>query len=736
MGENLKRITKRIKLLLAIAVSISVFCGIRTIARANEQDWELIENDQNVSVSYNVTAPSFSLPMIDGGTVTESTYSTKTQLLVFYRGNGNCLRSNTIFSSISSSYWISNSDIQVIAIESDGASASTVSSFITENAPNAKNIVWAYNGYGTLWNYAYSSSLSYAACAIVQNGKEVEFWDGCNDAETCAEYLRKYVDIGDDPSIDTVNVSGTYCGSMARSIFDSVNTFRTQSNVWQWNSDNSTKTYFNASGKTTLSPLQYDYDLEKAAMERAKELAVMYSHTRPNGKSNGTITRRSNTIYGENIAYGYTSADSVLEAWKEENESYNGQGHRRNMLYQGYKTIGIGCFYANGRLYWVQEFGNVNGGTSATTVNDKKVVEPVEYSSNYVNLSDCYTSLIFNRNDGTSASFYKSYQLGAPFGSLYNDSRRGYKLDGWYTAPEGGSKILESTVADTIGDVNIYAHWTPKEKAVITKAPVAKANLYKENYQELITAGETTGGTLAYAIGQNATNVPADNYFSTEIPTAFNPGTYYVWYKALEDDNYMESDAGCVTVCIEEPVNRHLEWEVVNGKSYWYENNVRQGTASDSRCFSYEGTLRGREIYDPTSDGWYWLDVNADGAKAVGKEVFMPYIYQTQANWSEEEINNNAAASSADAEGNIEHAELAEQVKKAIQNGTGKWVRYDKEGKMLKGWVTIEGELANLYPDQAGNKYYYDRKTGLMAKGATVIDGIEYYFDETTGVLK
>ncbi len=181
---------------------------------------------------------------------------------------------------------------------------------------------------------------------------------------------------------------------------------------------------------------------------------------------------------------------------------------------------------------------------------------------------------------------------------------------------------------------------------------------------------------------------------------------------------------------------RNLEWENINGKSYWYEDGIRQGTSSDSKCFSYDGTLRGREIYDPNSDGWYWLDVNANGAKAVGKEVFMPYIYQNEAGWNNEEINNNANASGANADGNIEHAELAGQVRDAIKNGTGKWVRYDNNGKMLKGWVKIEGSLADLYPNQAGNVYYYDRKTGLMAKGKTVIGGTTYYFDEVTGVLK
>ncbi len=181
---------------------------------------------------------------------------------------------------------------------------------------------------------------------------------------------------------------------------------------------------------------------------------------------------------------------------------------------------------------------------------------------------------------------------------------------------------------------------------------------------------------------------------------------------------------------------RNLEWEVVNGKSYWYENNVRQGTYDDPQGVMGDGTIRGREIYDPASNAWYWLDSIYDGAKACGKEVWMPYIYQNEANWDENEINNNAAASGANAPDNYEHAELADQVKAAIHSRTGKWVRYDNEGKMMKGWVTIEGELAKLYPDQAGNTYYYDRKTGLMAKGTTVIGGQTYYFDEITGVMK
>ena len=38
---------------------------------------------------------------------------------------------------------------------------------------------------------------------------------------------------------------------------------------------------------------------------------------------------------------------------------------------------------------------------------------------------------------------------------------------------------------------------------------------------------------------------------------------------------------------------------------------------------------------------------------------------------------------------------------------------------MYKGWYDAD---ASLYPKQAGNRYYYDQKTGLMAKGWLNID--------------
>lgn len=119
------------------------------------------------------------------------------------------------------------------------------------------------------------------------------------------------------------------------------------------------------------------------------------------------------------------------------------------------------------------------------------------------------------------------------------------------------------------------------------------------------------------------------------------------------------------------PVNG---WYEENGNKYWYENGVRQGLQG-----------RGKEIYDPGTNAWYWLDSNNQGAMAKSKEVYQD------------------------------------------SNG-GKWVRYDEQGHMIKGWYeTKDVNGRAIY-------YYYDLITGAMLYGDQVINGQICAFDPDNGI--
>ena len=176
-----------------------------------------------------------------------------------------------------------------------------------------------------------------------------------------------------------VKIKVTYGQTEARTMLADINEFRTSdTEAWCWDKTDSVKELY----RTT--ELQYDYALERVAMKRAVEIALSYAHTRPNGTKCFTAYSSGYMAKGENIAAGYMSAAEVFNGWKEENESYAGQGHRRNMLSSNFKAVGIGHVVYQGCHYWVQEFGDkvMDGTTSAA--NDSTQIEDVDVSSSYI----------------------------------------------------------------------------------------------------------------------------------------------------------------------------------------------------------------------------------------------------------------------------------------------------------------------------------------------------------------
>ena len=134
-------------------------------------------------------------------------------------------------------------------------------------------------------------------------------------------------------------------------------------------------------------------------------------------------------------------------------------------------------------------------------------------------------------------------------------------------------------------------------------------------------------------------------------------------------------------------------WKTVGGERHWFDDGVE---------------AKSKEIYDPGSGAWYWID--ADGTMAHDKDVFLS------------------------------------------SNG-GKWVRYDHDGRMVKGedfryggWYLFDGVTGEMakgvaHVDSNGGKWvYYDTVTGQMAHGERYLDYDAahtgwYLFDGVTGAM-
>ena len=180
----------------------------------------------------------------------------------------------------------------------------------------------------------------------------------------------------------SVQVEVDYGQTEAREMLSLINAFRTdESEAWEWKQDDSEKIIH-----TDLQELQYDYALEKIAMQRAAEIALSYSHTRPDGSSCwGAYGDYNAQGSAENIAAGYDSAKAVFTAWQETNEQYAGQGHRRNMLNGNFNAVGIGHAYYNGTHYWVQEFAKTSTVDSSTTsAANNSVTATINVSTSYI----------------------------------------------------------------------------------------------------------------------------------------------------------------------------------------------------------------------------------------------------------------------------------------------------------------------------------------------------------------
>ncbi|MFJ6606176.1 CAP domain-containing protein [Streptomyces lydicus] len=110
----------------------------------------------------------------------------------------------------------------------------------------------------------------------------------------------------------------------------------------------------NERAKAGCSPLALNAKLTKAAQDHSKDMAAHrnMSHTGSDGSDPGARITRAGynwSAYGENVAYGYSSPESVMKGWM------SSPGHKRNILDCSFKELGVGL--AQPGDYWTQDFG-------------------------------------------------------------------------------------------------------------------------------------------------------------------------------------------------------------------------------------------------------------------------------------------------------------------------------------------------------------------------------------------
>ena len=189
--------------------------------------------------------------------------------------------------------------------------------------------------------------------------------------------IPSYAVAADENETLDVSLDVTYGQTAAREMLEYINDFRTSGEAWYWNSSDTEKIEVGV-----LPALEYSYTLELAAMQRAAEIALSFDHTRPDGSSCYTAWDDVGSqdvdpygyTYGENIAGGYSSAYSTYMQWREDDDDYMGQGHRRNMLGKNYTYIGIGHAVVNGTHFWVQQFGTGDPGSETEACEEAAAV--------------------------------------------------------------------------------------------------------------------------------------------------------------------------------------------------------------------------------------------------------------------------------------------------------------------------------------------------------------------------
>lgn len=334
--------------------------------------------------------------------------------------------------------------------------------------------------------------------------------------------------------------------------------------------------------------------LSNAAEGHSYDMAVLnyFSHTSQDGRTYVDRIREAgygyNTWLGENIAAGYTTSDTVFNAWR------NSPGHNANMLKAEYRAIGIGRHYEAGSQYgwyWTTDFGGVAEDSTPPSVSIPAPTGDSRVSGTVIFRVDAYDNVGISQVD-----FYIDDVLVA------TDTTYPYTWNWDTTSYSAGSHTMKAVARDT-------AALTAESTRVVTVDNFTPSNRYfftwydqsSSAWRDWVLMANPAGGA---GVARAAVMVGSTTYADRSINVG-DPAQTPSFAGVIGGPVTIETTQPLITsqrVLYKHSFNEiPAVWESELESTYyftWYDSNVSQGWKGDWILIGNQGSQTANvEVY-------------------------------------------------------------------------------------------------------------------------------------------
>ena len=299
-----------------------------------------------------------------------------------------------------------------------------------------------------------------------------------------------------------------------------------------------------------LSPLVSDDRLTAAARGHSLDMSNQnyFSHDSLDGRTFADRIEDAGydrwSALGENIAYGYTTPEAVMNGWM------NSSGHRANILGDSYCDLGVG--YAADGHYWTQDFGRWRGVTACTAANqDPNAAFTAQPSSGPAPLPVALDAGDSDDPDGDDLSY--TWDLGDGQGATTASLVHTFTVAGLYTVRltvddgHGGSdttqqQITVTSAVNTAPQARDDAYACDQGHALSVPAPGVLDNDEDEQNATALAA------VLVTAPAHGTLLLSTDGAFDYQPPPDFS-GQEQFSYRAT--DGQFQSPTATVTITVQ-----------------------------------------------------------------------------------------------------------------------------------------------------------------------------------------